>query len=174
MQVTEEKVIDLQEEIETKKEEEFKIKGLEEALETTKNKDEKVRPYVDEYYDSIVKKIEDENLDYDLLDAFSTISKLGLCLSQSYFEDKNHFDEEYKLSRKLVSENILQALGVNADDDEKNKSGVVTYNGEIDLDNFSLRRILMISSQLTEYALWQLTLTKTFEQLSQEYMASEE
>ena len=148
--------------------EDFQLKGLNEALEITKEKEEKVRSYVDRYYKELYDIVEDQKEDFDILDVFSTLSKVSLYFAQSYFSNKDEFDEEYQVTRKLVTENVLQSLGVNADDEKRNKESIVTFNGELDLENFSLRRILMISSQITEYALWQLTLTKTFEKKANE------
>lgn len=151
-----------------REEKEFEIKGLNEALDITKEKEEKVRPIVDEVYEKLYSYVEDNDKDFDMYDACSTLAKTGIYLSQSYFENKEEFDKEYKISKELVSNNILMSLGLYAGDEELNKNAIVTYNGEYDINNFSLRRILMISMHLTEYALWQLTLTKTFKRLSGE------
>lgn len=149
-------------------EEAFRIKGLDEALDITKQKEEHIRGYVEDMYEKLYNLVADKEVEFDILDAFSTLGKTGLYLCQSYFNSKEEFDKEYEISRKLVTENLLQALGVNADNEELNRNSVVTYNGERDMENFSLRRIMMLSFLLNEYALWQLTLSKTFSKLSEE------
>lgn len=148
--------------------EQFKIKGLDEAIELTKENEEKIREYVDDFYKQIVDIITNTEKDFNELDAFSTMSKVMVYLTQNFFKNKEEFDEEYKIARKLTTENIIQSLGINATDEELNKNSIVTFNGTPDAENYSLRRIIMIASQLVEYAIWQLTLSDTFKKMAEE------
>ena len=118
MEKMSEKVID---NVNTTEEEEFKIKGLQEALDLTKAKEEKIRPQVDEVYKLLFNLVEDPEKDFDILDAFSTLAKASVYFTQSYFKDKEEFDNEYAIARELVTKNILQSFGIFAEDEEKIK-----------------------------------------------------
>lgn len=138
------------------------IPELERALETTKANDELIRPTVDEIVTNLVSKIDDEENTFDSKLAFSTLAKSIIYLTQMYCNNKEHFDNELQEANKVVTDNIMASLGAFANEEQENQK--VIYNSdEVDYENFSIRRLMMISASIMEYTLWRLTLNEEIE-----------
>lgn len=138
------------------------IPELERALETTKLNDELIRPTVDEIVTNLVSKIDDEENTFDSKLAFSTLAKSIIYLTQMYCNNKEHFDSELQEANKVVTDNIMASLGAFANEEQENQK--VIYNSdEVDYENFSIRRLMMISASIMEYTLWRLTLNEEIE-----------
>lgn len=142
---------------------EMKVPGLERALEKTKDNDEAMRPVVDEIVESLVDKIDDPKHFLDSKLALSVLAKAITYVSQMYCNNKEHFEEELKEANKLVTENIMASLGAFKDEDQSNNK--VIYNDDnVDYENFSVRRLAMLSASIIEYTLWRLTLNEHIEE----------
>ncbi len=133
------------------------IAGIQASIDKLNERNEELRPVVDEVYNVLSEKV--TNGEMTILDIFNVLSKVTTYTAQSFFDNKEEFDNEFYIARKLVSENVIQALGINAENEELNKSSIVEFKGEYDNRNFSISRIMLLASQIIDYSLWQLELT---------------
>lgn len=136
---------------------EMEVAGIKTAIDKVNERNEELRPVVDEIYGMLSEKVISGEM--TIFDLFNILSKVTTYVAQNFFEDREEFDNEFGIARKLVSENIIQSLGINANDEELNKNSVVEFKGEYDTRNFSVSRIMLIASQIIDYSLWQLELT---------------
>lgn len=142
---------------------ELRVPGLEKALEKTKENDELIRPIVDEIVNSLVDKIDNGEHFLDTQLALSVLAKSITYISQMYCNSEQHFKEELQEANNLVTNNIMAALGAFKGNDQSNNE--VVYNKEtVDYENFSVRRLAMLSASIIEYTLWRLTLNTNIEQ----------
>lgn len=133
------------------------VAGIQASIDRLNERNEELRPVVDEVYNMLSEKV--TNGEMTILDIFNVLSKVTTYTAQSFFDNKEEFDNEFYIARKLVSENVIQALGINAENEELNKSSIVEFKGEHDNRNFSISRIMLLASQIIDYSLWQLELT---------------
>lgn len=148
------------------------VPEVEEALEETKENDELMRPLVDEIVKSLIEKIDDPDCFLDSNSSFSVLAKSITYLSQMYCDSHDHFNDELRIVNDLVTTNVMASLGAYADDDQVfNK---VVYNDEVDLENFTLRRLMMLSASIIEYTLWRLKLNKKIEEKVQKEIQEKE
>lgn len=90
----------------------------------------------------------------DLLDIFTILSNCIIAVAKLMTDNDENFNSELTIARNMVSENIMQALGFNSNDSILNKNSIVEFKGTYDEENFSLRRMSMISGVILEYFLW--------------------
>ena len=135
----------------------MEIAGIKTAIDKLNERNEELRPYTEEIYENIEEKI--RNGELTLLDGFNILGRVIAYLCQSFFDTKEEYEKEFSISRRIVSNNIIQSLGVNANNEELNKSSIVEYKGKYDERNFATSRVMLISSQIIDYSMWQLELS---------------
>ena len=105
--------------------------------------------------------------EYSISEIILTLSRCSNVATQPLCANYEEFIQHLEKANKLVVENILPALGSNANS-EVNKSALVTYNGEYNQENFSIKRLFQLANSIVEYVVWKTTFNESFYELTHE------
>lgn len=138
-------------------EKDMEIAGIKTAIDNLNARNEELRQYTEELYRDIEDKMKEGEI--TVFDAFNILGRVIAYVCQSFFDSAEEYNKEFMIARKLASTNIIQALGSNADNEELNKSSIVEFKGDYDEKNFAISRIMLMTSQIIDYSMWQLELS---------------
>lgn len=128
------------------------------AMERTKQDEVIVQPIVNEFLERIVALIDNPDENFDLRHGFLILGKSINYLSQSLCKDEAQFKEEITNSHMVVVDKFMGAISPEMDENN------VPIEGTYDEENFSIRRLMMMSGSLIDYVYWRDALSTYAEQ----------
>lgn len=123
---------------------------IDEAFETIKDLNEKdhelMQPVLDKLMEVLGQEMSSKN-DFGVKHGYMAVGKLLIFLSQSLCKDEGHFKEELERAQDLAIERVVQSILPKIED------GKIAEQG-YDLENLSIRRIMITLGTAVDYVLW--------------------
>lgn len=138
------------------------VKAIKYTEEDNKNTDD----FVDELLGICHEKLTKNELTPKEL--FIALGKTIMYTTQTMCASEQEFKEDVAKANRLVTENVFPSLGANAENEELNKSGIVTYNGKFDIDNFKIKTLMQVSAALISYTYWKTNYSRAIEEYKEE------
>lgn len=110
--------------------------SVQKALETVAKDDAISKDFINETLNRINVLMKDKNTEFNINHGFQALGKCINFLGQLLYPSLEAFQNDLVLSHKIVVENVMESLP-----DE-------------DLNNFSLKRLMMVSGSLIDYVYW--------------------
>lgn len=123
-------------------------KVIQEAMERTKQDDSLVQPVVTQFLTDIMGRVENPEDTFELRHGFLTLGKTLNYLAQALCKDYEHFQKELTSAHKTVVDKIMVSISPKFDDEGN------VIEGSFDDEDFSLRRLMMMSGSLVDYVYW--------------------
>lgn len=127
-------------------------KVIQEAMEKTKRDDTLVQPLVTQFLTEIMGKVEDTEDTFELRHGFLALGKTLNYLAQALCKDYEHFQTELTAAHKTVVDKLMVSISPKFDEEGN------VIEGSFDDEDFSLRRLMMMSGSLVDYVYWRETL----------------
>ena len=106
-----------------------------------------IEEFLDKIAPVIREALEDEQSGFNLKHAFLALSRAQILLSQSYCDSPEHFKSETEKAEKNAIEKVIPSLMPKMEGDK-----IIEEN--YDMENLSLRRVIMTLASALDYAFW--------------------
>lgn len=141
------------------------------AQEFTTNELEIAQPILDSILEILKEKCEKAGLDPKY--GYMALTKALVTYGQAMCTDPDDFETSLARANELVINNIYPALGSNVGK-ELNTEGIVTYNGEFNRDNFTLKNIVFLAGGLLDYSFWRINYGKAIIEFTEKQQENNE
>ncbi|MCR3758661.1 hypothetical protein [Clostridium felsineum] len=109
---------------------------IQKAIKITKDNDLITKDFVDKTLSELSELISDENTEFNIKHGFQALAKCINYLGEGLCDSYEDFQNELAITHKLISEKVMQAIPSE------------------DMENFSLRRLMILSGSLIDYVFW--------------------
>lgn len=131
---------------------------IQNAIKNTEENSRIVESTVTLMLNSIMRKVEDKNDEFELKHGFIALGQTINYLAQTLCDNHEMFQDEMSKVSKLVTNNVMGSLGTIEECEEDSDV----------MENYSLRRLMMLSGAIIDNIFWRESLGDYSEEVAEE------
>lgn len=120
------------------------------AIEEMKAEDGVVQETVDKILRDIMARVDNPDDKFDIIHGFKTLGKCLNYFTQTLCKDAEHFNSEIISAHGIVSDKVMRSL----EPAEACPQCGYTTGEQFNPDNFTLRKLMLISGSIIDYVFW--------------------